>query len=174
MSNAFSRRDFLKASAAAVLALSVSGTLTGCGDSGELAENEAILGDFKVQVVSAATELKSTTSNGNATEEYWVKPTIKVIYTGKGFNSLPYSNVFSAEVDGQKMKLTDPSGNLTNADFPFMDNKTVTLSFKAEKLGVQELFEKDGKPMKLTINFFGNSIDFYLRYADRRITIKKS
>ena len=51
MRNVFSRRDFLKASAAAVLAASAAGVLTGCDGGGEqLAENEAILGDFKIQI----------------------------------------------------------------------------------------------------------------------------
>ena len=50
MRNVFSRRDFLKASAAAVLAASAAGVLTGCDGGGEqLAENEAILGDFKIK-----------------------------------------------------------------------------------------------------------------------------
>ena len=65
MRNVFSRRDFLKASAAAVLAASAAGVLTGCDGGGEqLAENEAILGDFKIQISSAQTRGTYVTSGG--------------------------------------------------------------------------------------------------------------
>ena len=70
MSNVFSRRDFLKASAAAVLAASAAGVLTGCDGGGEqLAENEAVLGDFKIKVMSATTSQLTSGVGENAKNE---------------------------------------------------------------------------------------------------------
>ena len=95
MRNVFSRRDFLKASAAAVLAASAAGVLTGCDGGGEqLAENEAILGDFKIKVTSATTSQLTTGVGENAKNEQWIIPTVKVSYNGKGLNALKYTDVF--------------------------------------------------------------------------------
>ena len=53
MSNVFSRRDFLKASAAAVLAASAAGVLTGCDGGGSEIPSATIgLGEFEVTVAA--------------------------------------------------------------------------------------------------------------------------
>ena len=53
MRNVFSRRDFLKASAAAVLAASAAGVLTGCDGGGSEIPSATIgLGEFEVTVAA--------------------------------------------------------------------------------------------------------------------------
>ena len=56
MRNVFSRRDFLKASAAAVLAASAAGVLTGCdGGGGEIPSATIGLGEFEVTMTGNMT-----------------------------------------------------------------------------------------------------------------------
>ena len=173
MRNVFSRRDFLKASAAAVLAVSAAGVLTGCGSDAQPAENEAVLGDFKIQVASAQTTKKAVTSGGESKEENWVEATIKIVYTGKGFNSVQYSRIFSATVGEKAWILDKPTGNLSSTDVPLMNTKTVQVSFKAPSEEAYTTFEK-GEPLKMRITFFDQSTVFYLRYDNKNVTIKKS
>lgn len=175
MRNVFSRRDFLKASAAAVLAASAAGVLTGCDGGGEqLAENEAILGDFKVQLTKVETEKKSVTSGGVSTENNWVNVTTKIAYIGKGSDSVQYSRIFSATVGEKKWALEKPTGNLISGDAPLMNSKTETLVFKAPTVESYEIFEK-GEPLKLKVTFFDQSIIFFLRHnKDKTVSIKKS
>lgn len=174
MSNVFSRRDFLKASAAAVLAASAAGVLTGCDGGGEqLAENEAILGDFKIQISSAQTRGTYVTSGGESKSENWVDTTVKIVYTGKGFNSVQYSRVFSAAVGETPWKLDKPTGNLSSTDVPLMNTKTVQVSFKAPSDDAYTTFEK-GEPLKMRVSFFDQSIVFYLRNGNKTVSIKKS
>ena len=175
MRNVFSRRDFLKASAAAVLAASAAGVLTGCDGGGEqLAENEAILGDFKVQLTKVETKRESVTSGGVSTENNWVNVTTKITYIGKGSDSVQYSRIFSATVGEKKWALEKPTGNLISGDAPLMNSKTETLVFKAPTVESYEIFEK-GEPLKREVTFFDQSIIFFLRYnKDKTVSIKKS
>ena len=175
MRNVFSRRDFLKASAAAVLAASAAGVLTGCDGGGEqLAENEAILGDFKIQISSAQTRGTYVTSGGESKSEHWVAATVKIVYTGKGFNSVQYSRVFSAAVGETPWKLDKPTGNLSSTDVPLMNTKTVQVSFKAPSDDASYTTFEKGEPLKMRVSFFDQSIVFYLRNGNKTVSIKKS
>ena len=60
MRNVFSRRDFLKASAAAVLAASAAGVLTGCDGGGSEIPSATIgLGEFEVTVATKWLAMKT-------------------------------------------------------------------------------------------------------------------
>ena len=175
MRNVFSRRDFLKASAAAVLAASAAGVLTGCDGGGEqLAENEAVLGDFKIKVTSATTSQLTSGVGENAKNEQWIIPTVKVSYNGKGLNALKYTDVFSAKIDGKELKLTEPTGFMSSVDAPFLNSNTITLKFKTPDEEVFNNFYSKEKPMQMTVKLFGVSVTFFLRRDGNNITIKKS
>ena len=50
MAEKMTRRTFMKSAAAAAAAISLSGVLTGCGGSGQLADDEVQIGPFTVKV----------------------------------------------------------------------------------------------------------------------------
>ena len=49
MAEKMTRRTFMKSAAAAAAAISLSGVLTGCGGSGQLADDEVQIGPFTVK-----------------------------------------------------------------------------------------------------------------------------
>ena len=49
MAEKMTRRTFMKSAAAAAAAISLSGVLTGCGGSGQLADDEVQIGPFTVR-----------------------------------------------------------------------------------------------------------------------------
>lgn len=176
MSKAFSRRDFLKATAAAALAVSLSGALTGCGEDAQPAENEAVLGDFKIKLTNAVTEENSTTGGGTSKSEYRVK--LKAEITCGDYYKMPSEKIFTASVRDKKWTLEQPTGNfeigneLTNK----IPTKTKTeLSIKAPDDAAWEIFKK-GEALKLKIAVMDQSVVFYLRNVekDKSVTIKKS
>lgn len=173
MSKAFSRRDFLKATAAAALVVSLSGALTGCGEDAQPAENEAVLGDFKIKLTNAGTRESAVTSGGTSKSEYWVD--LKAEITCGASYSLPYSKVFSASVGDKAWKLDKPTGNLDIGDRLTNKTKTVDLSFKAPDDVAWETFKK-GEALKLKVAGMDQSVVFYLRNVekDKSVTIKKS
>ena len=139
-----------------------------------MAENEAILGDFKIQISSAQTRGTYVTSGGESKSEKWVDATVKIVYTGKGFNSVQYSRIFSAAVGETPWKLDKPTGNLSSTDVPLMNTKTVQVSFKAPSDGASYTTFEKGEPLKMRVSFFDQSIVFYLRNGNKTVSIKKS
>jgi len=146
-----------------------------CDGGGEqLAENEAVLGDFKIKVTSATTSQLTSGVGENAKNEQWIIPTVKVSYNGKGLNALKYTDVFSAKIDGNDLKLTEPTGFMSSVDAPFLNSNTIALKFKTPNEEVFNNFSLKGKPMQMTVKLFGVSVTFFLRRDGNNITIKKS
>lgn len=82
MRNVFSRRDFLKASAAAVLAASAAGVLTGCDGGGSEIPSATIgLGEFEV-TMTADMGRDSKEDFGQNNLFYIYIPKMKIKYNG--------------------------------------------------------------------------------------------
>lgn len=111
-----SRRNFMKGTGAVVLATACSGLLTGCsgGGSGNIDSDEAKVGDFDVKIISAETTGESVMGENGM--KYVFKPTIRLTYTGAGFTVIPFSSVFSATINGEKMDLVRDD-NIYGVDF---------------------------------------------------------
>ena len=69
MAEKMTRRTFMKSAAAAAAAISLSGVLTGCGGSGQLADDEVQIGPFTVKVFGLDVDLgtESGTDKGAIT-----------------------------------------------------------------------------------------------------------
>lgn len=75
MRNVFSRRDFLKASAAAVLAASAAGVLTGCDGGGSEIPSATIgLGEFEVTMTGNMTITGDEVVGNENANGYLCKP----------------------------------------------------------------------------------------------------
>ena len=83
MRNVFSRRDFLKASAAAVLAASAAGVLTGCDGGGSEIPSATIgLGEFEVTMTSNMTVTGDEVVGNENANGYLCKPNVRIRYNG--------------------------------------------------------------------------------------------
>ena len=85
MRNVFSRRDFLKASAAAVLAASAAGVLTGCDGGGSEIPSATIgLGEFEVTVAADMVLTGDEVVGDENAKSYLYKPKVQFTrdYTG--------------------------------------------------------------------------------------------
>lgn len=81
MRNVFSRRDFLKASAAAVLAASAAGVLTGCDGGGSEIPSATIgLGEFEVTMTGNMTITGDEVVGNENANGYLCKPNVRIRY----------------------------------------------------------------------------------------------
>lgn len=79
MRNVFSRRDFLKASAAAVLAASAAGVLTGCDGGGSEIPSATIgLGEFEVTMTGNMTVTGDEVVGNENANGYLCKPNVRI------------------------------------------------------------------------------------------------
>lgn len=163
MSNAFSRRDFLKASAAAVLALSVSGALTGCGEQETI--YETTLGDFKVRAYKATVANNSVVGD-DAKSSIKVTMNVSLTYTGSGLNVDTLGNVFSMELaddslEDRVLKQTS-NGVIAGANIPTMNSaKNYTLNFETKNAEQYKSYN-NGRNLRLKVKLFSQTAIFNL------------
>lgn len=97
MTMKMNRRTFLKTTAAAALAVSLSGVLTACGGGSTPPSTTAIaLGDFTVNITMVKVNKNETV--GAAEYRATMIPTVTVRYNGSGFTACQFKDVFSASV----------------------------------------------------------------------------
>ena len=95
MRNVFSRRDFLKASAAAVLAASAAGVLTGCDGGGSEIPSATIgLGEFEVTVAADMVLTGDEVVGDENAKSYLCKPNVRIKYNGSGLVGDAFIKVF--------------------------------------------------------------------------------
>ena len=165
----FSRRSFLKATAAAVLAVSVSGMLAGCdGDTPEIASATIKLGDFEVTVTGDMTLTGDEVVGDENAKSYLCKPNVKVKYNGDGFAGAGFSSVFKAKIDKEDLTLTNGSKTIAGADFPFVRSQTYVPEFKTTS-GAYGKF-KSGTPFKLYVTLQSQTAEFSLT-SDGKVTV---
>ncbi len=73
MAEKMTRRTFMKSAAAAAAAISLSGVLTGCGGSGQLADDEVQIGPFTVKVFGESGNLLLGTLITRSRKPVWLK-----------------------------------------------------------------------------------------------------
>lgn len=164
MSNAFSRRDFLKASAAAVLALSVSGALTGCGEQDKIPTAVIKLGEFEV-TVSADMMLTGNEVVGgdeNSTS-YLCKPNVTVQYNGNAFAGAMFKDTFSAKIGDAELKLNNKGNWIARATFSRVE--TYVPEFGASTASYNAF--KKGTPFKLYVTLQERTAEFTLTSAGK-------
>lgn len=130
MRNVFSRRDFLKASAAAVLAASAAGVLTGCDGGGSEIPSATIgLGEFEV-TMTADLGRDSKEDFGQNNLFYIYIPKMKIKYNGNGAIAIPFKDVFTAQITEKEVKPRNGSALIKSAaDIPFGNTATYQPEF---------------------------------------------
>ena len=114
------RRTFLKTTAAAVVAVSMSGMLTGCGDAG----TDTDFGGYTAKVVGWNTA--EHPSSLNSTTPWWAEFKVKVYLKNLDKDGWKFQckQNFRMTVDGQTQPLMDGTG--AARDLPSKDSGVVT------------------------------------------------
>ena len=129
MRNVFSRRDFLKASAAAVLAASAAGVLTGCDGGGSEIPSATIgLGEFEVTVAADMVLTGDEVVGDENAKSYLCKPNVRIKYNGSGLVGDAFIKVFHAKIDKNELELQNKADVLVKTAGAF--SKTVVPQFK--------------------------------------------
>lgn len=159
MRNVFSRRDFLKASAAAVLAASAAGVLTGCDGGGSEIPSATIgLGEFEVTMTG-----DEVVGNENA-NGYLCKPNVRIRYNGAASEiKYNFSGVFAAKIDKTALELTNGKEEISSKL-----TKTYVPQFRAKASGYGSF--KQGVPFKLYVTLQGRTAEFALT-SDGKVTV---
>lgn len=167
MRNVFSRRDFLKASAAAVLAASAAGVLTGCDGGGSEIPSATIgLGEFEVTVAAVMVLTGDEVVGDENAKSYLCKPNVRIKYNGSGLVGDAFIKVFHAKIDKNELELQNKADVLVKTAGAF--SKTVVPQFKAS-VSDYETFKK-GTPFKLYVTLQGKNAEFALT-SDGKVTV---
>lgn len=152
MTTKMTRRTFLKGAAAAAVAVSLSGLLTGCGGGGqELPDNEVQLGVFNVSIYGLNVD-QGAELGGDAGA---ITGTVKIRFSdsGSSMQAVPYRGMFNATVGSSNLNQVAPTGTLVVSDAllgkPFA-TKEVTLKLSFPDVATREAYQS-GKPAYLTI-----------------------
>lgn len=176
MANEITRRNFIKGAAAAAIAVSLSGVLTGCGG---LADNEVELGSFTAKVSNAVTHWGGDSLGGNSN---YVDADVLLTLNGKGSNfvSESYKGMFTGKVNNTAMTTVSPSANsnLVASDMAilgaFLKKQEVKLRMDFKNQASFDAF-KGGAPIQLTITISGISDVLYMYYNEvGYITVTKT
>ena len=129
MRNVFSRRDFLKASAAAVLAASAAGVLTGCDGGGSEIPSATIgLGEFEV-TMTADMGRDSKEDFGQNNLFYIYIPKVKIKYNGNGAIAIPFKDAFTVQITEKEVKPRNGSALIKSVDIPLGNTATYQPEF---------------------------------------------
>lgn len=157
MTMKMNRRTFLKTTAAAALAVSLSGVLTACGGGSTPPSTTAIaLGDFTVNITMVKVNKNETV--GAAEYRATMIPTVTVRYNGSGFTACQFKDVFSASVN-LPLKLSNGSEWIAKADILGGRSKTYEPSFQVSD-PLYDTFQQGGTPLKIRITLQGQTAEY--------------
>ena len=161
MRNVFSRRDFLKASAAAVLVASAAGVLTGCDGGGSEIPSATIgLGEFEV-TMTADMGRDSKEDFGQNNLFYIYIPKMKIKYNGNGAIAIPFKDVFTAQITEKEVKPRNGSTLIKSAaDIPFGNTATYQPEFVFTV--AEDSAFRAGGTLKLRVTLQSRTAEFIL------------
>lgn len=173
------RRDFLKSTAAAALAVSVSGMLTGCG--GDVG-TDTDFGGYTAKVVGWDTA--EHTSSLNSSTPWWAEFKVKVYLKNLDKDGWKFQcrQNFRMTVDGQTQPLMDGTG--AAGDLPSKDSGVVTFGMGWEsrsgylnfKMTDRALFQKIAdKKAEVSVVIGGMDVKetYTLDYTTKTFVLKK-
>ena len=145
------RRTFLKTTAAAVVAVSVSGMLAGCGGSEPENAVKITLGEYEVSMTPEGT--------------YLFVPGVTIRYNGDAtIVSVPFKNVFSAKLGAEEAKLKNGNSMIAAVDLPFGKSKTYAPQFSFTP-DAYKAYKNEGGTFKVMVTLQGQSAVFSLTHA---------
>ena len=158
MTMKMNRRTFLKTTAAAALAVSLSGALTACGGGNTPSPSTAIaLGDFTVNITTVKVSKNETV--GSTEYRADMLPTVTVRYNGSGLTTYSFKDVFSASVNNLPLKLSNGSDRILTADVLGGRSKTYEPSFQVSD-SLYDTFQQGGFPLKVKIKLQGQTAEY--------------
>ena len=162
MAEKMTRRTFMKGAAAAAAAISLSGVLTGCGGSGQLADDEVQIGPFTVKVFGLDVNL----GTASGTDKGAITGKVRLRYDAGGgsWQGGQYGDMFQASVGEAKLKQVSPVGTFFVSDTllgkPFAtEEKDLRLNFPDAEIKEAYL---NGQPAVLKIVINGISETLFL------------
>lgn len=161
------RRTFLKTTAAAVVAVSMSGMLTGCGESEPENAVKITLGEYEVSMTPKVAISGSETGGAGAGAEgtYLFVPGVTIRYNGNAtIVSVPFKNVFSAKLGAEEAKLKNGNSMIAAVDLPFGKSKTYAPQFGFTP-DAYKAYKNEGGTLKVTVTLQGQSAVFSLTHA---------
>lgn len=166
MAEKITRRTFLKCAAATAAAVSLSGVLTGCGGSGQLADDEVQIGPFTVKVFGLDVALG--TASGMDKGAITGKVRLRYDAGGGSWQGGSYNNMFKAMVVDTNLTQVAPTGQFFVSDAlvgkPFAtEEKDLKLSFPTDEARQNFL---GGKPAVMTITINGMTGVLFLMKRD--------
>lgn len=168
MSTKMNRRTFLKTTAAAAVAVSMTGLLGGCGGSDALAENEVQLGLYRISIYDL--DVDTGTEMSGMTGSLLGKATLRFTGDSKTFQTTSYNGMFKAQVQDEALDTVSPTGTLIASNFlwgTLWGTTTVDLKMNFRTAVARKLYQ-NGTPATLTITINGVSTVMYLVKRDGR------
>lgn len=150
------RRTFLKTSASAAVAVAVTGLLGGCGEAPEPIASVTLPGCV-VSLLSVSVK-GGVVYDDTKNETLSVDAAFSLTYTGSGFTSDAFSNVFSASIGETPLDLRS-NGLLAVSDFPLNKAKSCTVSFYREAEGINTAYA-NGTPVILNVKLSNQTAQF--------------
>ena len=170
MAEKMTRRTFMKGAAAAAAAISLSGVLTGCGGSGQLADDEVQIGPFTVKVFGA--EVQGT---GGSSYKITAKADITFDKNAGGtFQELPCKGMFTGKIDTVSLNTDKPTGSLKMSNFAglnwFMSKATVEVEMT---IPTEEAYKKiaAGTPVEVTVKLNNVEGKLYIVQKDQTFLV---
>ena len=150
------RRTFLKTSASAAVAVAMTGLLGGCGETPAPIASVTLPG-FVVSLLRVSVK-GGVVYDDTKNETLSVDAAFSLTYTGTGFSSDAFGNIFSASILDTPLDLRS-SGLLTVSDFPLNKAKTCTVSFYKEAEGLNTAYA-NGTPVVLKVKLSNQIAQF--------------
>lgn len=157
MSMEMNRRTFLKTTAAAAVAVSMTGLLGGCG-GGSAPLTTVSLPGFDVSLMSITVK-GGVIYDDSKKETLRVNATFNLAYTGSGFTSAKFDSIFSASIAGTPISLQQGSAILAISDFPLNKTKSCSVSFYQEAEGINTAYA-NGTPVILNVKLANQTAQF--------------
>lgn len=159
MANEMTRRNFIKGAAAAAIAVSLSGVLTGCGDNG------CDVGDFRVYPAVVGAPWDPVTRTGSIKLNVKVKNVRSNVQLGIGFK-----DVFKASAGDANFALTDAAKN-NSINLLKGQSKDCALEFTVKEKD-KEIYDKlvnGDELLVLTITLSSQSKDFAVNIKEKQV-----
>jgi len=119
MAEKMTRRTFMKSAAAAAVAVSLSGVLAGCGESG-LGQDEVQAGEFVVKVYDAK---GSRITDTDETETCQITAKVRMTYKGNSTGITEYKTRFGGSVGNTPLTVSASSNSFIINTTPVASNR---------------------------------------------------
>lgn len=168
MSSVYSRRVFLRAAAAAALAVSAAG-LTGCSTGGgDEASTAVVMGDYKVDV-----DLKNSVLGKNGDGSATVKLAVTITNNDAGAVAAPFVRSVFPSLKAGETELKPGNAKTEVIALPMKVPTVSTPSFQIEDNGLYNKINSGELDLKLTVKLSGQTAVYTLNFGNGTKSVEK-